>query len=97
MKIVINTSYSGITDESAKLRKDPKFIEDVESGRFVGRFVGDDWGGSFETLAVVEIPDEATDMMIVNYDGIEGVIYVCDGLMFCVTAPKCRVFHEIVK
>lgn len=96
MKIVINTSYAGITDESAKLRKDPQFIEDVESGRFVGH-PGDVWGNNLETLAVVEIPDEATDMMIVNYDGIEGVIYVCDGLMFYVTAPNCDVFREIVK
>lgn len=96
MKIAINTSYGGITAESAKLRKDPKFIEDVESGRFVGR-PQDAWGKNLETLAVVEIPDEATDMMVVNYDGIEGVIYVCDGLMFCVTAPNCRIFHEIVK
>lgn len=98
MKIVINTSYGGITDESAKLRKDPKFIEDVETGRFVGRVLEDvPFGfGYAETLAVVEIPDNATDMMIVDYDGIEGIIYVCDGMMFCVTAPGCEVFQRII-
>ena len=98
MKIVINTSYGGITDESAKLRKDPKFIEDVETGRFVGRVVENvPFGAGFaETLAVVTVPDNATDMMIVNYDGIEGVIYVCDGMMFCVTAPDCEVFDRIL-
>ena len=98
MKIVINTSYGGITDESAKLRKDPKFIEDVETGRFVGRVVEKSpfSVGYAETLAVVEIPDNATDMMIVNYDGIEGIIYVCDGLMFCATAPKNDIFNMII-
>jgi len=96
MKIVINTSYGAITEESAKLRKDPKFIEDVETGRFVGRVIENVPFGYAETLAVVEIPDNATDMMIVDYDGIEGVIYVCDGMMFCVTAPGCEVFDRIL-
>lgn len=79
MKIVINNSYGAITLESDELRRDPKFIEDVESGRFVGCET-DAWG-SVETLRVVEIPDNATDMMIVNYDGVEGVLYVVDGMI----------------
>lgn len=77
MKIVINTSYGNISEESAKLRRDPKFIEDVESGRFVGR-VDERWGMA-ETLRVVEIPDEITDYMIVQYDGSEMVLYCLDG------------------
>lgn len=77
MKIVINTSYGGIMARSAALRRDPQFIEDVENGRFVGDF--DAKYGVAEELKVVEIPDDATDMMVVNYDGTEGVIYVCNG------------------
>ena len=82
MKIVINTSYGDITDESAALRTNPHFIEEVESGRFVGRIV-EKWGYA-ETLRVVEIPDDATDYRIFNYDGCELVVYVRDG-MICYT------------
>ena len=82
MKIVINTSYGSITDESAALRTNPHFIEEVESGRFVGRIV-EKWGYA-ETLRVVEIPDDATDYRIFNYDGCELVVYVHDG-MICYT------------
>lgn len=93
MKIVINEAYGGITDESAALRIDPQFIEDVESGRFVGRIV-EKWGYA-ETLRVVEIPDDATDYRIVNYDGYELVIYVRDG-MICYAptiSPATCIFH----
>lgn len=96
MKLVINTSYGGITDESAKLRKDPQFIEDVECGRFVGR-EQDAWGKHIETLRVVEIPDEATDALIVNYDGIETVLYTIDGKIYMTPADIALpdVFKEI--
>ena len=30
-------------------------------------------------LVVKEIPDNATDYMITEYDGAEGIIYVVDG------------------
>ena len=79
MKVVLNTSYGHITEESANLRFNKQFIEDVESGRFVGRQVEGSWGGYAETLAVFEIPDNATDICIVNYDGAEGIFYVVDG------------------
>ena len=69
MKMVINTSWGAISEESAKLRRDPKFIEDVESGRFVGRI--NERLGYAETLKVVDIPDYATDFLIVDYDGQE--------------------------
>lgn len=79
MKVVLNTSYGHITEESEKLRFNKQFIEDVESGRFVGRVVEGSWGGYAETLRVFEIPDNATDFKIVNYDGAEGIFYVVDG------------------
>ena len=79
MKIVINTAYGGIFPESAALRYDAKFIEDVESGRFVGHF--SDKYGFAEVLKVIEIPDDASDHMIVNYDGSEGIIYCLNGVL----------------
>lgn len=93
MKIVINTAYGAITDESAALRTDPQFIEDVESGRFVGRETSA-WG-STETLRVVEIPDDATDYRVVNYDGCELVIYVRDGMICYGPADSyaASIFH----
>jgi len=93
MKIVINTSYGAISDSSAAKRLDPQFIEDVETGRFVGE-VHEKWGFA-ETLKVVEIPDEATDYRIVNYDGCEGVIYCYCGKIFFDGAEEChRIFED---
>lgn len=82
MKIVINTSYGRISDETESLRCDPHFIEDVESGRFVGRVLEGSWGGYAETLKVVELPDEITDYKIINYDGAEGIFFVLDGKLY---------------
>lgn len=77
MKLVINTAYGGIFPETAARRTDPQLIADVESGRFVGH-VNERWGHA-ECLRVVEIPDEATDYQIFNYDGTEMVVYVLGG------------------
>ena len=93
MKIVINNDYGYRSDETQQLRTDPKFIEDVESGRFVGH-VNEHWGGA-ETLRVIEIPDEATDYMVVNYDGVEGVIYVLDGKLHLV--PEDNDIKRIIE
>lgn len=88
MKIVINTCYGGfsITNEAAKLlgykdgyawdidRTNPNLVKLVEAGAPVG--------GAFSKLEVVEIPDEATDWAINEYDGLEEVIYVLDGKIY---------------
>ena len=79
MKVVLNTAYGHITEESEALRFNQQFIEDVESGKFVGRETLGHWGGFLEVLQVFEIPDNATDFKIVNYDGAEGIFYVVDG------------------
>ena len=95
MKLVINTAYGGIMPRSAARRTDPQFIEDVESGRFVGD-VNDNWGFA-EELKVVEIPDEATDYQIINYDGCEMVIYVLGGKLAYVpkdSEAASRVLHN---
>ena len=93
MELVINTSYGGISDSSAAKRLNPQFIEDVKSGRFVGE--GDDVWGYAETLKVISIPDEATDYMIVNYDGAEGVIFCIDGELAYVGSPETEcIFNK---
>lgn len=89
MKVIINTSFGGVTEETAKQRFDAELIEKVLSGRFVGRTHEGPFGGYAETLKVIEIPDTATDIRIVNYDGCEGVLYVLDGLIFYKGTPEC--------
>ena len=86
MKIVINRCYGGfsVSDEVCKemgldyphqaeeYRTDPKLIELVET-------LGEKANGSYARLQVVEIPDEATDYYIEDYDGVNTIIYVLDG------------------
>ncbi len=92
MKIVINTSYGKISEESAGFRFDPQFIEDVETGRFVGRVIECAGFSSYaETLKVIEIPDEATDCQLVEYDGCEGIFYVLGGKLHYVGSDE---FHD---
>lgn len=85
MKIVINKCFGGfsVNDNIVKMlnlesryeleddRTNAKLIELIESGKNVN--------GEFSNLAVVEIPDDATDYMINEYDGYEYVFYVFDG------------------
>lgn len=39
----------------------------------------DEASTSYSSLEIVSIPDEATDYMIDEYDGMESIIYVLDG------------------
>ena len=85
MEIVINTCYGGfsVSEEAAKFfnmasvysdidRQDPMLIEKVkENPKWVS--------GSCAKLKVVYIPDEATDWVIDDYDGLERIIYVLNG------------------
>lgn len=54
-------------------RDDPKLIE------LVGKDISDNYCTPF---AIVEIPDEATDWEVLDYDGLEHVIYVLDGSIY---------------
>ena len=85
MKIVINRCYGGygLSEEACKMlnsneydydddRTNTKLIEVVEA-------LGDKANTRFSMLRIVEIPDEATDYMINDYDGVESIIYVVDG------------------
>ena len=81
MKLVINTCFGGFgikpeivekySLDKYNIRTDKKLIELIESGI--------DCNGKHARLTVVEIPDEATDYAIEEYDGAESVLYVLDG------------------
>ena len=83
MKLVINADYGGFginkkwetanCKENCKgdCRECAKLIRAIEEGENV-----DD---NFSKLAVVEFPDEATDYELLEYDGIESLLYVLDG------------------
>ena len=85
MKIVINKCFGGfsVNDNIVKMlnlesrydleddRTNTKLIELIESG--------EDVNGEFSDLVVIEIPDDATDYIIDEYDGYEHVLYVLDG------------------
>lgn len=83
MKIVINADYGGFRIPSDLVdelhvrsewdyhdvsRTDPRLIKGVENGS--------DNGGD---LVVLDIPENATDYMITEYDGRESLYYVVDG------------------
>lgn len=79
MKLVINADYGGFGInkkwETANCKEDcrecAKLIRAIEEKENVN----DD----FSKLAVVEFPDEATDYELLEYDGIESLLYVLDG------------------
>ena len=87
MKLVINTCYGGFSVKpeirkkyglkkcdrwsSNDFRTDKKLIELIESGI--------DCNDTCSELQIVEIPDEATDYYVEEYDGAETVLYVING------------------
>ena len=85
MKIVINKCYGGfgISDEyEEKLGVDSWDMQTLRTDERLINAVEEDPEGVSDTYAalrVVEIPDEATDYYIDEYDGMESVIYVVDG------------------
>lgn len=89
MKYIINTTYGGFTIptqvmealnqkdndwDNADIRTNPHFIHWVEhhSAKLATK-------GRKSELAVVEIPDNATDWRLEEYDGLESIIAVVDG------------------
>jgi hypothetical protein len=83
-KILVNACYGGfgLKDEYWKeffdrtkgiddIREDEKLIALVEQGV--------DIGDNYAEIGIAEIPDNATDYVIEEYDGKETVLYVVDG------------------
>ena len=79
MKMVINANYGGFGMDVAEQYED--WVRDLEGDRFNAELVEfvethpDECGD----LAVITIPEEATDWEMDEYDGWEFVIYVLNG------------------
>lgn len=87
MKIVINSCYGGFSLSTAAMkacgakfthdedqRTNPILIEMVERDAKAA-------SGRCAKLRVVEIPDNATDWEFHEYDGLESITYVVDGIL----------------
>ena len=87
MKIILNRCYGGFElsekalkmlniehqwDYEGDIRTSPEVIEIVEK-------LGKEASGRFANLMVINIPEESTDYIISDYDGVETLYYVIDG------------------
>jgi len=86
MKIVINTCFGGfsLSDFAATaLELDSRYDyiprTDARLISLIEEYGSELCSGSYAELEVVNIPDEATDWTIQEYDGNEDVLYVLDG------------------
>ena len=88
MKLVINYDYGGYSVPKAYCvernidpyktpveRNDPDYVAWVEAHADEEGHYDEGWAN----LTVVEIPDDATDYEVLEYDGAETVIYVQNG------------------
>jgi len=87
MKIVYNSDYGGFSwpyeicqkfgihgnDYDHDNRTNPDIIAALEE--YLSRRHDTD-------LCVADIPDEATDWMVYDYDGVETIYYVLDGMIY---------------
>ena len=87
MKFVLNKCFGGssLSDWAAKqLNLDSRYVygADYDSPEVIDlieRYGSEKVSGECAKLEVVEIPDDATDWEIEDYDGFESIIYVVDG------------------
>lgn len=84
MKVVLNSNYGGFKlpkEIVEKWGRDSRYDYDEED-RFDDELIAyvEQHEGK-DDLVVGEIPDEATDYRLYEYDGLEWGIYVIDGLI----------------
>lgn len=93
MKVILNTCYGGfefskeMAEEFFSLvdgkdtwhedyRYHPQAIALIEKN-------GSEWASSsYSNLVIANIPDDATDHIIENYDGVETILYVRNGKIY---------------
>lgn len=85
MKIVINNDYGGfgmyVTERARQMFQEAGYSGEERTNKDLINFVKnnpDECGYHI----VVKIPDEATDWTILEYDGLEEVIYVLNGKIY---------------
>lgn len=84
MKIVINACFGGwsINPEIADKYGFDMYDEDITNEKLIELIEsGVNCSDECSNLKVVEIPDNATDWRVIEYDGAEYIIYVVDGKM----------------
>jgi len=83
MKVIINQCYGGfgINETIAKKYGVGAYDDDARYNKDIINLIesGIDCNGFGAKLKVVEIPENATDYEIDDYDGFESIIYVVDG------------------
>ena len=89
MKIVINTCFGGfslsdfaVTALELDSRYDSISRTDARLISLIEKYGSEVCSGMFADLEVVNIPDEATDWMMQEYDGSEDILYVLDGKIY---------------
>lgn len=87
MKFVLNRCFGGPslsrwaanqlhTDTYNFDRDDPKLIALIE------KYGSEKCNGNYAALQIVEIPDNATDYELDDYDGFESITYVVNGRLY---------------
>lgn len=82
MKLVINRSFGGFSlpkEFCEQYGFESAYADIKRDDERLINYVGKGCEIAHGFLTVVEIPDNATDYMINEYDGLEEVIYVVDG------------------
>ena len=84
MKIVINDCFGGYGLSEDFLEKYGEEFEELERNdpwlvAAIEEFGEEESSDDYAKIRIVEIPDDATDYYVYEYDGEESVIYVKDG------------------
>ena len=94
MKIVLNRCYGGfgLSDKAKELLEslvgsevsltDIRYNKECRTSRDLIKVVetmGSDANSAFSNLKIIRIPNNTTDWDIVEYDGLEDIVYVVDG------------------
>ena len=88
MKIVLNRSYGGymLSEEAARILGVEEYDDDTRYNPGLIALIekkGSEFAsGRGSRLKVYEIPDNATDYRIIEYDGVERILYVKDGTIY---------------
>ena len=87
MKYIINDCFGGFGIKKNILKTfdlDSMCFDELRTNEHLITCIenGEDINTSCSNLAIVNIPDEASDWQIHEYDGYESIIYVIDGKIY---------------